>query len=139
MKITYGYSKDQRPDLKQVVVGLITTFQSKLPVWLAVLDGNRSDAKSFPEMIQAYINQLKGSDPVQKDPSRSSSASPFLPNSPSLPTFIADCALYSAISLPALSNIKWISRVPETIAATRDWLDAEDLHSFGVHTRFHPV
>lgn len=53
VKITYGYSKDKRPDLKQVVLGLICTYRSSLPVWLKALDGNRSDKESFPEMIQA--------------------------------------------------------------------------------------
>jgi len=34
ISITYGYSKDHRPDLKQVVVQLITSHKSALPVWL---------------------------------------------------------------------------------------------------------
>ena len=57
--ITKGYSKDHRPDLKQVVVSLICTYRSSLPVWLEVLDGNHSDKKSFPDTIEKYMQQLK--------------------------------------------------------------------------------
>ena len=41
--ITEGYSRDHRPDLKQVVVQLITSQRSALPIWLEVLSGNSSD------------------------------------------------------------------------------------------------
>ena len=37
--ITYGYSKDHRPDLKQVVVQLITSYKSALPIWFEALSG----------------------------------------------------------------------------------------------------
>jgi transposase len=36
ISITYGYSKDHRPDLKQVVLQLITYPKSALPTWLEV-------------------------------------------------------------------------------------------------------
>ena len=45
ISITYGYSRDHRPDLKQVVLQLITHHKSALPVWLEVLSGNSSDKK----------------------------------------------------------------------------------------------
>ena len=51
VEIKHGYSKEQRPDLKQVVVTLITSQASALPLWLEVLDGNSSDKKSFPQTI----------------------------------------------------------------------------------------
>ena len=47
VEIRHGYSKAQRPDLKQVVVTLITNQASALPLWLEVLDGNSSDKESF--------------------------------------------------------------------------------------------
>jgi transposase len=34
VSITYGYSRDHRPELKQVVAQLITSHKSNLPVWL---------------------------------------------------------------------------------------------------------
>ena len=45
-EIRHGYSKEHRPDLKQVVVTLITSQASALPLWLEVLDGNSSDKES---------------------------------------------------------------------------------------------
>ena len=41
--ITHGYSQDHRSDLKQVVVGLLTTHGAALPVWIQTLDGNAND------------------------------------------------------------------------------------------------
>jgi len=57
--VTYGYSKDHRPDLKQVVVQLITTCQSALPIWLEVLSGNSNDRKTFKATVKDYTQQLK--------------------------------------------------------------------------------
>ncbi len=96
--IGHGYSKDRRPDLKQAVVNLICTYQSSIPVWLQSLDGNSSDKTSFPEIIQAYVEQMK------------TSASPI---------FICDSALYSAENVMKLSKVKWIARVPETIGEVK--------------------
>ena len=56
--ITEGYLRDHRPDLKQVVVQLITSQKSALPVWLEVLSGNSSDKESFPLSVEAYNKQL---------------------------------------------------------------------------------
>jgi transposase len=56
--ITEGHSRDHRPDLKQVVVQLITSQKSALPVWLEVLSGNSSDKESFPLSVEAYNKQL---------------------------------------------------------------------------------
>lgn len=62
IEITCGYSKDHRPDLKQMTVNLITGYRSQLPVWMEALDGNRSDKDSFPETIRAFCQQLKVGD-----------------------------------------------------------------------------
>jgi transposase len=51
--IRHGYSRDHRPDLKQVVVNLITRHQGAIPVWLEVLSGHSSDKTSFPETVTA--------------------------------------------------------------------------------------
>lgn len=94
VSITYGYSKEERPDLKQVVVNLITSYRSAIPTWLEVLSGNSSDKQSFVPSITAYTAQLQEAD---------------------APYFVADSALYSADNLQALSATKWVSRVPQTI------------------------
>lgn len=101
VQITYGYSKDQRPDLKQAVVTLMCTYRSAIPVWLEALSGNSADKTSFPKTVQAYVAQLQTSE---------------------RPCFIADSALYSADNLQVLSAVSWITRVPETLQEARDLL-----------------
>jgi transposase len=97
VRIAHGYSRDHRPDLKQVVVSLICSYQSSIPVWLQALDGNRVDKESFPKIIQAYVSQMQASD------------------SRELPYFIADSALYSEKNIKSLSQVKWITRIPGTL------------------------
>ena len=98
IEITYGYSKDHRPDLKQVVVNLITGHRSQLPVWMEALSGNRSDKDSFPETIQAFCQQLKAGQ---------------------TPYFVVDSALYGAANLQSLGATRWLTRVPETLAEAK--------------------
>jgi transposase len=98
IRIAHGYSKDHRPDLKQVVVSLICTYRSAIPVWLEVLSGNSADKTTFPQTIHAYIAQLQAAE---------------------LPYFIADSALYSQEMLKALWAVRWITRVPETLQEAR--------------------
>jgi len=99
IEITHGYSKDHRPDLKQVVVSLICSYQSALPVWFEALDGNSCDKKTFPKTIQAYVRQMKGG------------ATPY---------FIADSALYTAENVRELSKVKWLTRVPGSIKEVQE-------------------
>jgi transposase len=101
VKVTHGHSKAQRPDLKQVVVSLITSQQSSLPLWLEVLDGNSSDKKSFQPTVQAYCKQLAEGEE---------------------PWFIMDSACYSRETLVAWGRIRWLTRVPETSNAAKEAL-----------------
>ena len=98
VEIRHGYSKEKRPDLKQVVVTLITSQQSALPLWLEVLDGNSSDKKSFPNTVAAYCKQLEGG---------------------TLPWFVMDSASYSEENLGLWGDVKWITRVPETSSGAK--------------------
>lgn len=47
-----GYSRDHRPDCKQVCIGLIVT-RDGLPVAYEVFDGNRNDATTVEEIVQS--------------------------------------------------------------------------------------
>src|SRR4051812_15786793 len=47
LKITYGHSKDHRPDLKQLVLSLVVN--GNVPVFMEPLKGNSSDKASFSE------------------------------------------------------------------------------------------
>ena len=99
--ITHGYSKDHRPDLKQVMLNLMCANNSSLPVWIQALSGNSSDTNSFPEAVKAYTAQLAAGDET--------------------PLFVMDAAVYSHDNLPLISEDQhWISRVPATLSAVNE-------------------
>jgi transposase len=102
IEITYGYSKDKRPDLKQAVLNLITGHGTRIPVWLEALSGNSSDKQSFPESIQKFTDQMEGVGAVY---------------------FVVDSALYSAENLQELTEIYWLTRVPETLAEAKKLIE----------------
>lgn len=105
IEITYGYSKEHRPDLKQVVVSLITGHRSQLPVWMEALSGNSSDKESFPKTVRAFCQQMKAEQTV---------------------CFVVDSALYSAENLQTLDQTRWLTRVPETLAEAKRLLAETD-------------
>lgn len=99
--ITHGYSRDQRPDLKQAMLSLICANQASLPVWLRVLDGNTSDSTSFAETVQTYLSQFSAED--------------------ALPVLVADAALYNEKTLQQLGGTcRIVTRVPATLKAVKD-------------------
>ena len=98
IKITYGYSRDHRPDLKQFILDLICSSDGDVPLFLRVGSGNESDRAVFISICQEFKQQLN------------------------LDTLmVADSALYSAPNLSMLTNLRWLTRVPplpKTSAAT---------------------
>jgi transposase len=98
IEVTYGYSKDHRPDLKQVVLQLITTHRSSLPIWLEVLCGNTNDRKTFAASVKAYIQQLKASQ---------------------RPYLVIDSAGFSKETLKEAQTVGWVMRVPETLTQAK--------------------
>ncbi len=53
--ITYGYSKDHRPDLKQLLVVLTTTRDGALPCVFRAEAGNHSDSRTHEETWDALV------------------------------------------------------------------------------------
>jgi transposase len=47
----YGYSRDNRPDCKQVCVGLVVNSDG-LPIGYEIFDGNRRDVTTLEEMVE---------------------------------------------------------------------------------------
>jgi transposase len=108
VKLTYGHSKEHRPDLKQVVMSLVVSGSSSVPIWMEPQDGNNSDKKSFHETVKKvrdFQKQLK-----------------------SCPEFkwVADSALYSQDRLLKHNDYLWISRVPETITEAQKLVEKPD-------------
>ena len=56
--ITYGYSRDHRPDLKQFILDLICSEDGDVPLFLRVGDGNESDQAIFPQVFQDFKKQI---------------------------------------------------------------------------------
>lgn len=98
ISITYGYSKDPRPDLKQVVLQLIAHHSSSLPAWLEVLSGNSNDKKTFKDTIKAYCKQLSSTEQVY---------------------VVIDSTGYTEETLKEAKEILWVMRVPETLAQAK--------------------
>lgn len=98
ISVTHGYSKDHRPDLKQVVLQLITHHKSALPVWLEVLSGNSNDKKTFKATIKAYCRQLGAAEQAY---------------------VVMDSAGFSEETLKEAKDIFWLMRVPETLAQAK--------------------
>lgn len=51
-KAKRGYSRDKRPDCKQVNIGLVVTPEGGLPIAYEVFDGNRADVTTVGEMVE---------------------------------------------------------------------------------------
>ena len=109
ISVTYGYSKDHRPDLKQVILQLITHYNSALPVWLEVLSGNSNDKMNFKATIKAYCKELSAEEQ---------------------PYMVMDSAGFSEDILKEAKDIFWVTRVPETLAQAKKLVQetlAEDI------------
>jgi len=95
--ITHGYSKDHRPDLKQVMLSLVVNGPAEIPIWMEAQDGNSSDKDSFHKTIQ-NVRDFQGQLSVDTD---------F--------KWVADSALYSKTQLLSQNDYLWLCRVPETL------------------------
>ena len=50
-KAKRGYSRDKRPDCKQVCIGLVVTPDGGLPIGYEVFDGNRADVTTVEDIV----------------------------------------------------------------------------------------
>ena len=96
IKITYGHSKDKRPDLKQFLINLIVSGDNGVPLFFQSGNGNDSDKAKFAELISNFKKQVDFET-----------------------IFVADSALYSAGNLLVIKHLKWITRVPLSIKAAQ--------------------
>jgi len=95
-QVTYGYSKDKRPDLKQFVFSTLCVDRA-VPIWGKPEDGNASD-KTLNTTLLSEITQRLARYGVQ----------------PGAYIYIADAALVTADNLAALRDTLFITRLPAT-------------------------
>lgn len=96
IRITPGYSKDHRPDLKQAVLELIVAQDGGVPFGAKSWDGNASDSVIFRERAEALVEQLRQADGPRY--------------------LVADSKLYAEKTARFLAQIRFITRVPATFA-----------------------
>jgi transposase len=95
--ITYGYSKDHRPDLKQAVLELLVSQDGGVPFGSKSWGGNTSDIKVFQARAQALLAAFQ--------------------NAPSPRYLIADSKLYHENNTPNLQTLGFITRIPHTLSS----------------------
>jgi transposase len=89
--VTYGYSKDTRPDLKQFMLSTLCVDRA-VPIWGKPEDGNASD-KTLNATLLSEIAQLLARHGVQ----------------PGACIYIADAALVTEDHLAALGDTLFIT------------------------------
>jgi transposase len=96
INITYGYSRDHRPDLKQFIVDLICSGDGGIPLYLRMADGNESDQAIFASLMNEFRENWEMDS-----------------------LFVADAALYSEENLQQIKHLRWLSRVPATLSQAK--------------------
>jgi len=99
VSVTHGYSKDHRPDLKQVVHELMVSQDGGVPLLMKTWSGNESDTVIFRERTQALVEQFGESELARY--------------------LIADSKLYDSGNAPHLSGLRFITRIPSTLKQER--------------------
>ncbi len=94
IKVTHGYSKDHRPDLKQLVQELLVSQDGGIPLMMKTWDGNESDSVIFRERTNMLIEGFKQSESPR-----------FL---------VADSKLYCKENAANLNQFNFITRIPRT-------------------------
>ena len=95
-RITYGYSKDKRPDLKQFVFATLCVDRA-VPLWGQPEDGNVSD-KTVNNTLLSNIATFLAQHGV----------------APGAYIYVADAALVTEDNLAALGDTLFITRLPAT-------------------------
>jgi transposase len=124
-RVTYGYSKQKRPDLKQFVLSMLCVDRA-VPIWGKPEDGNASD-KTLNTTLLSEIAQLLGRQGVQ----------------PGAYIYIADAALVTEDNLAALRDTLFITRLPATYSACgrviTEAIDANQWEEVGVLAQTKPT
>jgi transposase len=92
INLTYGYSRDHRPDLKQFITQLICSGDGDIPIYIKAVSGNEVDSKKFGEIAVEYQKRIQVNSLI-----------------------VADSALYTESNIKLMSSLKWLTRVPLTI------------------------
>jgi len=95
IRITHGYSKDHRPDLKQAVLELLVSQDGGVPLVSKSWDGNTSDTQIFKERAEALMAAFA--------------------SAPTPRYLVADAKLYTEDTAATLAKLGFITRIPGTL------------------------
>ena len=95
IKLTHGFSKDHRVDLKQLVHELMVSQDGGVPLLMKSWNGNSNDSKIFNIRSKELIKEFSKSDSPRY--------------------LIADSKLYSKSNAINLNQLGFITRIPGTI------------------------
>lgn len=107
IQVCHGYSRDHRPDLKQFVMNLVCWGDGDIPAFLELADGNQADKARFAGLLGEFQQQWEFEG-----------------------IHVADAALYSADNVQQLGRLRWISRVPLTLAQANALIEDIDDRAF---------
>ena len=95
VSVTHGYSKANRPDLKQVVQEMMVSQDGNVPMLCKTWDGNTSDDEIFQKRSAQLVEAFKNSEGPR--------------------ILVADSKLYNKTNLLNLSNLPFVTRIPDSI------------------------
>lgn len=109
IQITEGYSKDHRPDLKQLSLLLITSYKDRIPLLMKPLDGNAEETSSYKKVVDSMLSNLQDDLGIN--------------------LLIFDAKGYTNDNLSSYCDrdIKWLSRVPASISCIKELIKQVDL------------
>jgi transposase len=120
IRITHGYSKDHRPDLKQAVLELMVSQDGGVPFVSKSWDGHTSDTQVFQKRAEALMRAFK--------------------DTPSPRDLVADAKLYCEDNAVHLAKLGFITRVPATLTLVSQViaqaLQSDTWQSFDDNTRY---
>jgi len=123
IRITHGYSKDHRPDLKQAVLELMVSQDGGVPLVSKSWDGNASDTQIFQERAEALMRAFA--------------------SSPTPRYLVADAKLYTEDTAATLAKLGFITRIPGTLKLVSQVITQAlqwDLwHHLDEMTRYHRI
>jgi transposase len=101
--VKHGYSKDHRPDLKQVIQELMVSQDGGVPFMSKSHDGNASDNDIFRERSAAILKEFSASEGPRY--------------------LVADSKLYTSENAANLAHLSFITRIPGNLNAVGEVIE----------------
>lgn len=121
--VTHGYSKDHRPDLKQVILELMISQDGGVPFMSKSHDGNASDNDVFRERCAAILKEFAASEGPRY--------------------LIADSKLYTSENASNLAHLPFITRIPGNLKVVGEVIEQsllmDNWQSIDEQTRYQRV